>query len=206
MSDVPDMTMVGRIARAPTRAGQLATTFGNIARAIERLNKAVAMVATLAIFAMTLSTSADITMRFLVNQPILGVTELNELLMVFAVYLGIAYTQTMKGHVQMELVIEHLPKKAKLVLEILVYLMVIAGFILFVRSSGEQAIRAWTMQEYRFGSTRFPLWPSKALVPIGVGLLTLQLIIDVVRDIARLFGHAAAERPAESPGIELVPS
>lgn len=206
MSDVPEMTIAAGIARAPTRAGQLAATFGVVARAVERLNKAVALVATLAIFAMTLSTSADITMRFLVNQPILGVTELNELLMVFAVYLGIAYTQTMKGHVQMELVIEHLPKKAKLVLEIIVYTLVIVGFVFLIRSSGEQAIRAWTMQEYRFGSTRFPLWPSKALIPIGVSLLTLQLIIDLVRDVAKLVGYSAAHRPAEAQGIGLIPS
>lgn len=206
MSDVPDSTMVGGVARAPTSADQLATTFGNIARAIERLNKVVAVLATLAILAMTLSTSADISMRFFFNQPILGVTELNELLMVFAVYLGIAYTQTVKGHVRMELVIEHLPVKAKLVLEILVYLMVIVGFTLLIRSSGEQAIRAWTMQEYRFGSIRFPLWPSKSLIPIGVALLTLQLIIDLVRDVAKLFGHSVAQRSAEPPGIELIPS
>jgi len=63
------------------------------------------------IIALILSVVADIAYRNVFGRSIAGVLELDELFLVGIVFLGVAYTQSLKGHIGMELLTNRLKGK-----------------------------------------------------------------------------------------------
>jgi TRAP-type mannitol/chloroaromatic compound transport system permease small subunit len=57
-----------------------------------------------------------------------------------------------------------------------------------------ELLYSWEIMESTMGSVRFPLYPARSLLILGVSLLILQLVIDIVQDIGRLWrGEAPPE-------------
>ena len=135
-------------------------------------------------------TTADVFGRYIFNSPIEGAFEASEVLMVGVVFLGIAYVQSMKGHVKVDVLTSWLPQKGQLALDTFGY---IAGFgilVLIVWHSGALAWKAFTTNDQTYGLVQIPLWPGKSLIPIGAGLLCIRLLSDVVSNLSRLFHRA----------------
>lgn len=60
---------------------------------------------------MMLSVSADVFMRYFLNQPIFWVVEVNEYALLYTTFLGAAWVLAKEGHVKVELVVDHLRPK-----------------------------------------------------------------------------------------------
>jgi TRAP-type C4-dicarboxylate transport system permease small subunit len=63
--------------------------------------------------ALIVLTTLDVFLRAAFKAPIIGSVELSEVLIVFIALSWIAYTQAVKGHVSVELLVDHFPPKAK---------------------------------------------------------------------------------------------
>ena len=76
---------------------------GKIAGTIERVTNPVSRIADglarVVLALMVLLITLDVVLRYFFNRPIKGSYELVEFMMAVLVYLGLAYTQTAKGHV-----------------------------------------------------------------------------------------------------------
>ena len=66
---------------------------------------------------------AEVVMRYLFNSPIPGHLEGSELFVPIIVFFAISYTQSQNGHVGMTLVVESLPPRVRLRVEISTLLM-----------------------------------------------------------------------------------
>lgn len=148
--------------------------------------KALAWVSSGIVFVMMFFLTADVVLRYLFNRPIIGVYQLAEFMVVGVVFLSIAYVQTLKGHIKMEVATSWLPLKGQIALDIFGYLVGIAVFSVITWHSGKIAINAWRIKDVSMGMVQFPLWPAKFLVPFGSGLLCLGLFSDLIRDLAML--------------------
>jgi len=119
------------------------------------------------------------------GSQISGLTNMAELLLAIAIYLGIAYTQQMKKHVSMELFVVNLKEKHKRVLEIvnLIIAVIIIGIALIC--CWDYAIKAWQLKERMDGAPFYPIYPAKIAVGVGFTALWIQVVADLLREIKK---------------------
>jgi TRAP-type C4-dicarboxylate transport system permease small subunit len=127
-------------------------------------------------------------MRYVFNSPIQGTFELSEFGLVGIVFFSIAYIQSEKGHIKIDIATTWMSRNGQMALDIFSYLLGIAFFAIVFWQSGKMAWKAWIIKDYTMGLVEFPLWPAKFLVPYGAGLICLQFLSNLVQDILKMFG------------------
>lgn len=121
-----------------------------------------------------------IFLRFVLNQSTIWQTEAVVYLMISATLIGLAYVQRLRGHVNVDLVPLALARRKRFALCVftLGLSILIVGVMLwygfeywhFAWSRGWTSDTVWAV----------PLWIPYLSLPIGFGLLLLQLIADLV--------------------------
>lgn len=156
----------------------------------------------LALLLIMFGVSADALLRYALNRPITGTLEGVELLLVFAVFLGLARTQAERGHIAVGILTERLSGRPRAALEALTALLGLLLFGAVTWATGAMALRSWRMGEYSAGLIAFPIYPSRALVTLGSLLLSVQLLLELLGALATLARGAARETPAASAAEE----
>jgi len=137
--------------------------------------------------AMMLLVTANVAGRYLLNRPVLGTLEYTEFFMVAAVYLALAYTQFLKAHINIELVLSMLSQKRKLLCDFITYICGFLFFGLIVWHGTRMTVHAYEIQEVTFGTTEVLVWPSKFFVPFGSLLVSVRFLIDALQAARELF-------------------
>jgi len=137
----------------------------------------------LMIFFMMSLTSIDILLRYLFNSPIPSAYELMELCLPIAAYLPFAYVQRVKGHITIEFLIERLSRKTVARLNIFVYAATLGICLIITWRTAVEAVLSFRGGEFVFGLIRYPLFPSRAFVSFGLGLMCLRLGADLYKQI-----------------------
>lgn len=172
---------------------------GLIARPINRVawrvERGLSVAAAMIIMGAMLFVSAEVSVRLVLNAPIPGHLELSELLLPAIIFLALPYTQATGGHVRMTLVVDRLGTGSRRRLEILAKALSLAIYALLAYYSGEHAWRAWTVQDTTMSPPYFLIWPSAAMVPLGMAFVTLRLYLELVHLVV------PAWLPASEPGM-----
>jgi len=114
---------------------------------------------------------------------VVGASEIGGVLLALLIFLAVAYTQSIGGHVSIEAVVNIFPPKMKLVCEALSNL-VCGGFSLVLAwTSVEETYVSHMRMEYQFGTMEFPLWPVKAVIAFGMILLVLAYACSLYRNL-----------------------
>jgi TRAP-type C4-dicarboxylate transport system permease small subunit len=58
---------------------------------------------------------ADVLLRYFFDKPIKGVYSITEVMLIMVVFLGLAYTQSEKGHVSIDVITSRLSSRTRLV-------------------------------------------------------------------------------------------
>lgn len=144
-----------------------------------RVERALTVLSAVIVCLMMLLVVTQIMARAL-RTALPGIVESLELLVVAVVFLGLAYTQSVNGHIRIDVILNQLPVKWRKTLEGLLLALALGTFGIMTYVSGEAAYEAWVLGDYREGLIEYPLWPSKILIPIGVGLLSLRLLVQLI--------------------------
>ena len=121
---------------------------------------------------------AHVLGRKFFNLPIFGYIDIVEIMMAFLVFLGLAYTERLGGHIRMELFVGYLRGRWLALFEI-------AGVVLGLAISGVLIVYSWdhAMRALYLGDStidaQIPLWPSKIVVPIALAMLFVRLLIGL---------------------------
>jgi TRAP-type C4-dicarboxylate transport system permease small subunit len=135
----------------------------------------------LLIIPLMLLTTADVIGRAVWTRPVPGSVELSSYILDVFIIQGVAYTQQVKGHVQVTMLTGRLPFGAQRFLEVLTTLLSL--FII--------ALLAWQgwvvgMEETAVSDMlRIPQRPFKLLVGVSAFSLSLELVIDLVTAMKR---------------------
>lgn len=148
-------------------------------RGLNRLLQIAMMIAMASCFFMVIITILDVLSRHLLKQPIPGVIELNEVLMVAVVFLGLGFAQKEGAHIRAELFISRLSQKWRKRFESFALVLGLVFWTLLLIQSTSKAWESFLTKEYREGLIKFPIWPARWALAIGIGLLCLQLIKDI---------------------------
>lgn len=146
---------------------------------LSRLLHWAMMVSMASCFLMVIITVADVLSRHFLKRAIAGVFELNEVLMVMVVFLGLGIAQEEKAHIRAELLISRASIQVRRWFDIFAHSV---GFlfwgVIFIQSISK-AWDSFLTREYKEGLIKFPVWPVRWALVIGVLLLCLQLLSDI---------------------------
>lgn len=171
----------------------------------ERLVDLSQLIGMLAIVAMMIHISIDVISRNLFNSPLTGtVTIVSSYYMVICAFASLALAERHKGHIEVEVFTELLPRNVQYHLAGWLYPISILAFAQLTYRTYFDAI-----SKYRIGSFQIeaniaiPMWPSYAILPFGFGLMTLAVTF---RFLDYLTGKARADFKASdsaAPGASI---
>ena len=121
---------------------------------------------------------AQILMRKLLNLPILGYIDIIEIMMTFLVFLGLAYTERLGGHIRMEILVNYMKGRTLWLFEIVSVLVGLFVCAALTKYSWDHAIRAYTSGDSTI-DIQLLWWPSKMVVPAALALLFIRLLVSL---------------------------
>ena len=159
------------------------TRLNCIITTIESISSVAGYIAMLSIIVMLLLTNYDVFSRYAFNKPVLYSYEVGGYLLVLMCFLGAAATLKEGRHVAVDILIERMGantvKRIKIVTSFLSLIVLGVFFwhaIIMVYRSLARDLHVpsilWT-----------PLWIPQILIPIGTGVLILQLTVEIYKSI-----------------------
>jgi len=147
-------------------------------RFVARIERATALISGIGIFALMLVGVVHVLGRKFFNMPIFGYIDIVEIMMSFLVFMGLAYTERLGGHIRMELIVTKLKGRALALFELcgVIVGLVIVGVLMVY--SWQHAMRAYTLGDSTIDA-EISLWPSKMIIPLSLGLLFIRLLVSL---------------------------
>ena len=155
------------------------------------LSAALAYVGAAALFAITCLTTSDVVGRYVFNSPITGALEVTEFLVLILIFSFLAYTQSKKTHVSVDLLLMIFPEKIKRYVQIFNHLVCL-GLMILITWMGYQ--RSLELVEYGEASPNLgvPHYPFVFFLVLGC----LVMCIEYLRNIIELFGNGKGDGEA----------
>ena len=151
---------------------------------LERIARAVAfggaLIAGSALLWVMIAVTLDVASRNFRGRSITGVTDRVEAVLVFVVFLAIAYTQTRKEHVAVEAVVNRFGATPRKVLQVLALLLALLVASYLAWAMTKLAIRQYGIREVRIGIAAVPMWPSRIAAAVGVWMWALQYLAGAI--------------------------
>ena len=150
-------------------------------KSLAKVEDGMILIGSFVLYIMMALVIVDVGGRFLFNKPIAGNIELTEILMVFAIYFGMAYTQRENGHVGMDLFITKVLKGKAYYLNniVIIFLSLFINIMIAYYSFGQALVT------YHNKSTsiylNIPMWFLPLFVSIGTIILCLRLSLEFKR-------------------------
>jgi TRAP-type C4-dicarboxylate transport system permease small subunit len=116
---------------------------------------AAGIAASCCIFVMVCTIVPDSIGRFFFSKPLHGTLELNMLLMSAIVFLGLAWTQSQRGHVRVEVVISRTRPTIRNALNIICWAIAFVLFLAITIGGTEEAINSVRIGENLWGVKKF---------------------------------------------------
>ena len=149
-----------------------------------RISSALAYVGAFSLFGMMCLTTADVAGRYLFNAPITGVFELTEFMVLILIFSFLAYTQSNKGHVSVDLLVSLFPKKIQIYIALFNHSLCLALMGLITYMGFERALELLEFQEAS-PNLSVPIYPFVFFLVLGC----VVMCIEYVRDLLRIFGE-----------------
>lgn len=189
---------------------------GAVDRAMHAVERFTALISGFGIFGLMLIGVVQIFGRKLFNAPIFGYIDIVEIAMSALVFLGLAYTERLGGHIRMELFVSFLKGRLLWAFELLGVLVGLFITAVLTYYSYQHAMRAYHSGDSSIDA-QLLLWPSKMVVAVAMALLFLRLAVSLWGYLRLLADPAAqpvgvpemvdveeqAIRDAETVGIEV---
>ena len=154
-----------------------------------------------ALFLMMSCITIDALGRYIFRFTLPDVFHLTELyLMPLAVFFAMSYTQKQRGHVNVTLLSQFFPPRVNAAIQGVIFLTaaVFCGLITYA-----SALKAWPhLMLWRVTGGVIP-WPtglSRAIVPIGMGVLCIRLSMDGIHELVRAITAGKLESENKKDG------
>jgi len=153
---------------------------------VDRCTLALGVVSGLIILAMGIILSYEVVCRYFFKSPTIWVQEISTYLYMWTMLAAAAYTLKIKKHISVDLIIVHLPTRARVLLEIATSLIG-AVFCTIVAVQAYEMIAA-TMQFDKVSATplRIPMWIPQSALFIGFLLLTFEFVFIILDRVFEL--------------------
>ena len=165
----------------------------NPGKLIDGVTKTIGTFGGFSIAMMFVLTSVDVTCRYVFNAPLLWVYEVTEYFMVVCVYLGLAHTDTVGGHIRIDFLLNRFRSKTRKIIELVNHLLMFGFMVLLTRQAWVLFIDSVRLGRLNMGAAHTPVAPSQLAFFIGC----LVFAIHLLKKIVGLISH-----PANKPETE----
>ena len=142
----------------------------------------------------TVLISCDILGRVLFNSPIIGVPEIVKISVVGIVWLQMAHTLKIGGHLRSDVILGRLSPKNRSIVDVIAYSLGGIVFGLIVYSGWHTMIMAWQLGEFEGEEpARIPTYPLRTIVLLGAALTALQFLLMVGKAIGEMLDRGRRE-------------
>jgi len=147
------------------------------------------------IFSVMLLIVANIVLRTVFNQPILGTYELVGFLTAIGVALALAHCAFQEGHIAVSFIMEHFPQKIQSITAVIVNAASLMLWAATVWSLGKFG-HAMKIKELVSPSAEIPVYPFIYLVAFGMLGLCLVLLFKLLVSFREILGNVTAKKVA----------
>ena len=172
-------------------------------RVILRISQVMAITSAVIIMAMMLFTVTDVFLRYVFRKPLIWNYDLQSVLIVCVIFLGIAYVQFQRRHIQIDIVTARLSKNNQLWFQVVNNLVFLCFTALIAWQMSLQTLGAIRLNDYLEGIVRIPLWPAKASITLGSGFLSIAVVINIFNDFRSLLRSRKTEGSQKSWYLKL---
>lgn len=188
-------------------------------RKLDRVERAMALVAGLGVFVLMLLAVGSVTGRNGFNEPLPGYVDWIELIMPLIAFMGLSHMQRIGGHIRMDILVGQLRGRPLWLFELITTFLILVVMIALVWGSWAHFDRSFDFSRPLWSRDStidigLPIWPAKLFVPIAFTVLCLRaalqvwgygraLILGLDRPVAvPLIQSAAEQAAAEAAQIE----
>ena len=150
-------------------------------KTIHHLSMLFAYVATGVLGLMMLLTVADVFLRYFFNSPITGTTEVTEFMMVIVVFPALALCAVKRRHVQVDLLVGLLPRRAQTIIDSITLLLALCTYIIITYHSVLEAMEVETTTSL----LSLPHAPFYWVLTAGFALFCLSIATLLVENIMK---------------------
>ncbi len=141
-----------------------------------------AVIASTALALMMVLTFVSVTGRMAFELPVKGYFEIIELCMLLMTVFAIGFTATKRGHIRVDILTIHTPKKVNRVLDLLTYFIACVFFV-FVTWRGIVNGLDNMGDKLTTGVLHFPIYPFNFILAFGTALLALVFLKDCLKAV-----------------------
>lgn len=152
-----------------------------LAARIEWLSDAAGAMAGAATLGLTVMVASGVVARRVFNAPFLFVEELSGYVVLAIVFLGLAHTLRVGGHVRVELVIDSVGGALRTALRGAAIVLAGVWAVVFLLAAMYQVSEFYTQGILSFAYLQTPLWVPGSFMVVGGLLLTLQCVALLLR-------------------------
>ncbi len=163
---------------------------------VDQLSKTVGHAFAWCLMILTLGTSYEVFVRYVLNEPTSWAFDFSYLMYGAMFYMAGAYTLSRGGHVRADMFYRLWQPRTQAMVELVLYIIFFfPGILALVISGWAYGYDSMHIRESSVNSPAgVPIWPLKMLIPFGAGLLLLQGVAEVLRCIICLRANAWAPR------------
>lgn len=155
--------------RPPSGTMALAARVASASRAMARITGVLIILIMIAVV-------IDAVLRGMMGIAIWGVLEVGVLLLLALIYLGLPATQANRENFRVSIFAERFPPWVDRIVTWLLLGVQLAVLGVLCWTSWRSSIYSFNRDEVSFGMVQIPLWPSRAIVSLGLTLLIIQSI------------------------------
>lgn len=175
-------------------------------RVLKGLSATLAVLGTLVVVFLMFATSIDVLRRAITGRGVVGVVEYSEIMMAALVFFGLAYAQRTDQHISVDLVVRRFPpviRRAVLAFALL-FTCAVLGWIAY--HTFDSALDSFLRGEIHFGIASVPIWPARAVIPLGLTVMALECLRQLFELLAVPVGASPLEQSIGSsadndPGV-----
>ena len=152
---------------------------------IDQLSRMVGHAFAWCIIILTLGTSYEVLVRYVLNNPTSWAFDMSYLMYGALFFMAGAYTLSRNGHVRGDFIYRMWRPRTQAIVELTLYvLFFFPGVLALVYAGWSYGYDAFKLREVSVNSPiGIPVWQLKILIPFGAGLLALQGFAEVLRCI-----------------------
>lgn len=167
----------------------------SLASGIDAVNAKIGLVAAYLVYVIIAIIVFEIVMRSFFNQPTTWVHDTSGWLQVFYIFLGGAWALHRGYLVRVDVLYQNFPIRVQAFIDLFITTTLMAVFCYIMITRGfDFAMRAYDTGEVPMsGAWKGPVWPAKAVIVVGMTLLSLAWLSRAIRAGIRLFDPTAIE-------------
>lgn len=158
-------------------------------RWVRGLSHLTGLLSAVALVLATLITAHGVFTRYVLRAPTTWQTEATIYLLMLVTFVGAAYGLRHNAHVGVDLVVDRLGTRARLVLRIVTAVLSLAVVAVIAWTAYGTWAEAYLFDHRSPTAWRFPLWIAYAILPVGMTCVALQLLAMIAEAVLGLLGR-----------------